>query len=596
MYTKQSDAIIEGFIKKYTINYQPSNKQLQEYFNLIYVKSHKLFENGHIQSIQDVKHDLNIANVYTFDKQIYLSIGVVPTSSDGEFRRLFPYNENLNPEATKLAVKFYAKYKQYIVTNLNEKIVVMAITLNFYVSFLYANFTSNYIKQYQKYINLFKWKICNDQIKLAMRHNDYNIHKNLIGVLEVCNKIIPLTIDALKNTNSIYHGFWLEIYVMTIINKINKCFICDLLPYLFKWDIMKIKSPYVFSNSEIINKYTNSEFLLKNIGHLIGAKIKYEDKYTNIYNAKLNNALTFAEKNIIYSDYIGVMIMQHNGNSLVNHINIIKNLSLESLEIFKHFKNKNLFMVTCFQISYSLLVLNKHCKIIHGDLHLNNVTVRIINGESLYKLAGETYAVRIPIHHQIIDYGRCILAPEVLREIDPNDKELFDQHMNRLLDYFSKNMSEFYTKNQEHIREMAHSEPDKLFKILTLLDVYVFVKNLRIFILEYAEPEITEYAFKMDLFLQNLIKQSILGEGNQTFETSSKSPTETTTPTLDYPIHIFIKKFFPVLTDPLKSLKIVSINDFDQEIPDEKVKLDIKFLDKIKTEQLKQYDKNIKNI
>lgn len=569
-------SILKKIQEKYHVILEPSSF-MNKYLINNFIKTDKLIKNFTLLPIYDTFNNINIANMLIINNRPFYSIGAVPSSTDGEFRF---YNIEMDiksiliPSVMKLAQQHYIKYKNYIsfekskIFKITPEHIVNAIALNYIIISFYVQFTE-FDKSFKKYSDIYKIpKSVTDIERLGIyKVNSFNQldveGKNIkikIGV-----KTIPLNINSIKHTAQLSDSFWCEVLTFKIVNRILNSFICCNFVYMYKWEITEVNNINIFANNSILIKYANSNKYLSNIKILNNNKISDQEPEIEIYNDKLDKLIEYAEKNIVYSNYMGLIFMELYGECLGSlYLTFIKNNTNTKFETV--YNNIGKFRSMCFQVSYALACLNKFAKCIHGDLHLNNVLIRIVpEFNNAYIINDKVYIDKNNNVYSVIDFGRVILEPDLSRNIDT---EAYNIHLKKLDSYLFKAMPDYYNTNRELIQKLLFSESDKLFNLLTALDMILFIRSFRLFNLNNTEYSISELSLDMELFLQQEIKDKIIQLSLKSLENINIK---------------FIEKFYKSEKMPEK---IQAVYDFHNELlPDTSHDLNLKLLKTIKKDK-----------
>lgn len=226
------------------------------------------------------------------------------------------------------------------------------------------------------------------------------IYYNSNNKLELGQKLLPFSYIQLKEYNHLIHFQWKELLINRIINNLihNNNSICF---SLFIDLIFITKSnKYLYNNEEIYNKINYSDKIQKILLLLYSAKRTFNELYSNnlknkIINKlenKIQNLINETQLNMIMSNVSLSFLSEYSGKTLFHYLNLQIN-NQNNNKIGNLMTDYNIMCKYLFDIIYSLYCLNLK-GIIHGDLHLNNITISLItkiinNSYVLYDLNNE---------------------------------------------------------------------------------------------------------------------------------------------------------------------------------------------------------------
>lgn len=160
------------------------------------------------------------------------------------------------------------------------------------------------------------------------------------------------------------------------------------------------------------------------------------------------------------------------GNTVANSKEVIENLSAELQERL------------LFEFLYGFYRLGATAGVIHGDPHLNNVTVAARKGRERFELNGESTGEstgegagaftfpQSPLTACIIDFSRAILDP---KKVAIDFGEEYTKEFVRLQNIrIKKTLKIFYPKSDTDV----NMDYPGLFKALTCIDVQIFASNM----------------------------------------------------------------------------------------------------------------------
>lgn len=364
----------------------------------------------------------NIQNNIIHNNFIVLSLSSI--SKDGEYKhRLIDYNEIDNMfknEILKTSYEFlynnfinkefdfqfsiYNVIEQKLLNDYKSKISNKIILLKFYtiiwLTELYMrNKNSILINIDEKLFNILclpkdiiffnkLYSTKKDEIDSLMPNI---IYFNAVNSLELGQKLLPFNYIQLKEYNHLIHFQWKELLINNIINNLihNNISICFSL--FIDWILITKSDKNVYNNDEIFKKLYYSDKLKNILNSLYKAKSELinlnttnvnllingneKHKILNKLEKKIQNIIQETQSSMLMSNMSLCFFSEYSGRTIFHHLNLIINNKIHPL-IGNLFTNFDLLNKYIFDIIYSLYALNLK-GIIHGDLHLNNITLAL---------------------------------------------------------------------------------------------------------------------------------------------------------------------------------------------------------------------------
>jgi hypothetical protein len=225
--------------------------------------------------------------------------------------------------------------------------------------------------------------------------NEYN-NFNTAFNLSIGQKLIPFNYIQLKEYNNIIHFQWKELLINKIItnlvyNNITPCF-----SLFIDWFLIKNSNKNLYDNIEIYKKILYSDKIKEILNYLYLAKndllelytINNKEKLINNLLTKLKKLIKDSESTILMSNISLCYFSEYSGKTIYDYMNKLANGTIKQ-DIGDLFTDYNIFSKYLFEIIYSLYSLNLK-GIIHGDLHLNNIT---LNSNNSYKNGDLPYVI-----------------------------------------------------------------------------------------------------------------------------------------------------------------------------------------------------------
>lgn len=356
----------------------------------------------------------NINNKIVNNKFIVLSLSSI--SKDGEYKhRLIKYNEIENFIKIPIINKVYKfLYNNFIdkefdfdftIYNMPESTNIQKykstlsnkiILLKFYTIIW---LTENYMKNKNDILinideNLFNL-LCSDK-DIEYFKKIYKTNKDEIDMimpeiiyydsssrLEIGQKILPFNYIQLKEYKHLIHFQWKELMINKIINNLihNNISVCFSL--FIDWILINKSDKHLYNNEEIFKKLYYSDKLKHILNSLYDAKNNIisintsneKHKILNKLEKKIQKVINETQTSMLMSNMSLCFFSEYSGRTIFHHLNLLMNNKEHPLigNLFTNFDIVNKYI---FDIIYSLYALNLK-GIIHGDLHLNNITLAL---------------------------------------------------------------------------------------------------------------------------------------------------------------------------------------------------------------------------
>ncbi len=274
----------------------------------------------------------------------------------------------------------------------------------------------------------------------------------------------------------------------------------------------------------------SESIILKNIQEKNVFKDSIEDisfwlseKFKILYE-KIDDPIEMIKENIIMTDVVLGIFYEYIGETFYDFLLFNKKNKLYIKNTFNPYNNHEVWSKYIFEIIYSLLSLNIHCGIIHCDLHLNNITMNntfknrkhknindLINDNNipymLYVLRSHdksedeiVYGFTSKQYYScIIDFGRSVIRPSfinIYKDFNITEskniktfkrgkitflkdyKLFYKEEVIRILNIIKREFYDFYSLNKVQLELLIFNHFDEIFPILTVLDTYIFTKEI----------------------------------------------------------------------------------------------------------------------
>ena len=587
-------------------------------------------------------------------------------SQDGEYRANFTNHDKLNKiydeyekqtqivesfileKMSKGEIIFYVQifspievddeiFKYIDENRLSIKYFVLCWILD-YKDIIYNSQSNNINKTYDK---IFRKIGCIELYNKVLDSFGSNKEKNMTLYLTLTHSIETLTLDVLKSKPIVFFGqktspisynesanvfdinfdIWKELFILSNVGNLVINLISPSFPILNTWYYIHNTNKDYYDNPYIHKKYETSEKVEILRDQLIKIdKYNYLEKNPDYgpindrfkqLSGKIRKAINYIESSMRLSRVSIAYNMEHAGKTLKDFPKIIKTYKGEQAENFlKMFNDINIAKKHVFEIIHGLYALNDKLGILHGDMHLNNIT---IYKQTFYRLSSEynprvIYKIKNKYYNFVEDEFKFIII-DFSRSLISNRKILSEKFGEKFVDKFYSGQKLKFVKMIDRINpNLLKNNYDKIVlltmenfplivKIMMAIDPYLFVSSMislinndlkeilneksRLEFLEFLE-NIKKYLLD---FMINYINKAIKGELLQDED-------------IEYPCYMIIEKYFSeFLIDQadLKKINIVDAFNHNNEL-----KYDINEYDKLPPlarheylmELLEKYNKN----
>lgn len=368
-----------------------------------------------------------------------------------------------------------------------------------------------------------------DEAKLAL--------SGFVNGTEYGQKFYPLTYKEIIGSGDIFFPTWHELIIGDKCSDLLLNFISPSFPAAGSWTFVQNVGADVYDNAAMREKYANSVRVADIIRQL-----QETDKYNYVEKARgrgfINNkflelsknihkSIEYAEANIRLTDVLLCGFGEYTGRTY-RDIPL-----LDSPRYQNAFYEPGHFRRHMFEFVYSLWCMNSKLGIMHGDLHVNNITLKMETmardvakePKVAYIVEGAVYTYDHDFTYScIIDFSRAIYGDQdSIAEAFGADyaRRYLKTQTYRALSLLNKYMPRFFSKFKKDIMDIAFFDKFPLFfKVVTAMDPYCIATNMMSLILTYKEhrvdPEITRLltsiAHEAESLIIKLIRRIFAGE------------------------------------------------------------------------------------
>jgi hypothetical protein len=483
----------------------------------------------------------NIINNKVHNNSIVLSLSTI--SKDGEYKhRLIDYNEIDNMLKIPILNEIYEfLYKNYInkefdfqfsiynivenkilneyKTLLSNKLILLKYYTIIWITEIYMNNkneifvnideSSFHILCSAKDILFFKKLYNNNKDKIDEIMPEI-IYYNSLNRLELGQKILPFNYIQLKEYNHLIHSQWKELIINKIINNLihNNCSICFSL--FIDWILITKSDKNLYNNEEIFKKLYYSDQLKTILNSLYQAKTNLlnlitsneQHKTINKLEKRLQNLINDTQTSMLMSNISLCFFSEYSGKTIFNHLNLLLNNKVNPL-IGNLFTDYNLLNKYIFDIIYSLYCLNLK-GIIHGDLHLNNVTLALTKkvDDNSYVVYDLNNSFNLDIVNYIENYPNINKDNNLYSTNSESNDEINNNYQ------LPNNLNECYQfKHKGYFPSII--DYSRSFILLKLIDTNIIESNKSSIRTKYIQNETKRIINELNKIFPNYIKNNV---------------------------------------------------------------------------------------
>jgi hypothetical protein len=315
-----------------------------------------------------------------------------------------------------------------------------------------------------------------NSMKYLTRSNAGN-HTNY-GVGVSCGqKIIPITNKGVQSIGDTSIPVWSEINILRRVTDLYLNNITSGIGAFHEWFFIYGANRHLFDN-DTARTLDNSDDDTVIINSLIGL-------------AKHGSEVKYADNNNM-SDIGVCLVMECTGRTVYNIADLMNSpeyaKNTGSLYSCKARSAKHVF-----EVVYTLMCMYGKLGIIHGDLHLNNVTMKKSvsvdepsegKRHELYIIDGDVFAWRTASRNSvIIDFSRSMMIPP---DSDMS-ATLLEQYGDNILNYYKILLPQFYSDNRETLETAVVDQFNLVYKVFAAVDMYMFSQKTLVFVSKYKK-------------------------------------------------------------------------------------------------------------
>lgn len=330
-----------------------------------------------------------------------------------------------------------------------------------------------------------------------------NTDTKSVNRLKVGQKIFPISMIESIRHDDINFNVWREIYMSSCATNLVLNLISPSFPFINNWFFVQNAHGGIYDNKAMHEKFRQSEIATK-----VADQLRSTDQMNYVYerNKKkaqskefmrlsrlINRSVVYADSEIKLSNLAVCLTSEYVGRTLYD-IPALTHKSTEVDNPGKFFTDDKIFMKQMFEYIYAIYSMNTKINLIHGDLHMNNVTLyhqdyffgnnpATYKGHVAYLVNNSTYVFEHRgMYSCIIDFSRAILGDysQIEHEFSPRFAELyFREQGRRVLYLIYHNFKKVYDEFKDNLELLIINQYPLLFKVISVVDIFFLLFNVR---------------------------------------------------------------------------------------------------------------------
>lgn len=220
--------------------------------------------------------------------------------------------------------------------------------------------------------------------RCELYYQDVNDPEFNVQRLSCGQKIFPLTVLEAIREGDINYSVWREMYITNLLSNLVLNMVCPSFPFIGSWFYIQNSHAGLFDNISMFEKYKHSDIATE-----VSRQLREVDRY-NYYSRdrqsgalsgkflqlskNINKAVVYADSDIRLTNLSVCVTSEYVGRTLRDVPNIIaQGLHYHGLDLL--FTSEDYFCKHMFEYIYAFYCMNTRLGVIHGDLHMNNVTI-----------------------------------------------------------------------------------------------------------------------------------------------------------------------------------------------------------------------------
>lgn len=349
-----------------------------------------------------------------------------------------------------------------------------------------------------------------------------NIIGEYYGSFGVGQKIFPLSLREITRREDINFPVWREIYISELASNCVLNYLSPSFPASSNWFYIQHNELSLFDNDTMHVKFNHSRIAgniteqLKRIDKLNYRKHEpVSDKFLKL-SRSIESSIILSDSELRLSDLALCLTNENVGKTFATIVSMIANdeelipkytpidtniptYKTKSIsELRNVFANPDIFKKHIFELLYGLLCIHSRIKIMHGDPHMNNITIKNeIFVKPVPTLAHTVYIIdTVPyivpftgLTSSFIDFSRGLIGDRerIEHEFGQRFAEIFFRDQNgRILGLLYQHFPSIVSRFRTEIESNLLMNFALMFKIITAIDIYSLFSNM-LYMIELSE-------------------------------------------------------------------------------------------------------------
>ncbi len=325
-------------------------------------------------------------------------------------------------------------------------------------------------------------------------------------LLECGQKLVPLSRKGAAEPTDLAFAPWREIYANELCNDLLVNFVGPMFPVFGNWTHVVGADEGLFENQAMRDLYRRSQESIQTLKSLREARKAVPRKGDDYREAQLElhiyESIEYAQSYIMMSDIALVLFGEMVGITMATIAEIYTavpgRIYLVASGGHPVFGELDVFAKLFFDILLGAHIIHSRVGLIHGDLHLNNMTVRTAFSYkytrdpprptvaySVNATEDSTYVFpNYGLDGVLIDFSRAIFSPAHREQLVKEKGQqyvtnFFRDQVGRSLRTIYQYVPRFAEKNQEALKGLLLADPESMFRVMSAVDFLAAGKNIR---------------------------------------------------------------------------------------------------------------------
>lgn len=208
-----------------------------------------------------------------------------------------------------------------------------------------------------------------------------SIKSNGVTIASLGQKIVPLHRLAVTNVEDPVYQVWRETKAMNMVSDITCNLLSSSFPYYCGWTYIMNADQYLYENKPMLDKYARSAVACAAEENLRKGQQLIESDHQNVpgqkMDAKIAEAIRFARAELELASVAILHFMEDVGVTCSSIPTVYNSSIMVPHGFIDMVKNPDIGAHALFTIAHALHTMHERCKIVHGDIHTNNMTLQI---------------------------------------------------------------------------------------------------------------------------------------------------------------------------------------------------------------------------